>query len=131
MKVGRMKIKNKDYSVMLITVLTTVINFILAVGKTIVGVIFFSPSLISDGINSIDDVLANIVLVIGIKKSQQKADETHQFGHERFDAVSAVILSIFFFVAGFFVAYRGIEAIIKGRQASLNLQEYQPGLLQQ
>ncbi len=119
MKVGRMNIKNKDYSVMLITVLTTVINFILAVGKTIVGVIFFSPSLISDGINSIDDVLANIVLVIGIKKSQQKADETHQFGHERFDAVSAVILSIFFFVAGFFVAYRGIEAIIKGATGQL------------
>ena len=60
MKVGRMKIKNKDYSVMLITVLTAVINFILAVSHYC-WCYLFSPSLISSGINSIDDVLANIV----------------------------------------------------------------------
>ena len=55
-----------------ITLLTTIVNAVLTVGKTVVGALFYSPALISDGINSIDDVIANIVLVIGMKKSEQK-----------------------------------------------------------
>ncbi|MGI6644756.1 MAG: cation diffusion facilitator family transporter [Bacilli bacterium] len=106
-----------------ITLLTTIVNAVLAVGKTVVGALFYSPALISDGINSIDDVIANIVLVIGMKKSEQKADESHPFGHERFDAVSAIILSIFFFVTGFYVALRGIQMIVKGAYGDLESPE--------
>ena len=109
----------KEASGYFVTVLTTIVNILLAAGKTVVGIVFFSPALISDGINSIDDVLANFVLMIGMKKSQQKADETHPYGHERFDAVSSIILSIFFFVTGFFVAYRGITLIIQGANGDL------------
>ncbi len=117
-----MENKNQN-SGFFITLLTTIVNAVLAVGKTVVGALFYSPALISDGINSIDDVIANIVLVIGMKKSAQKADESHPFGHERFDAVSAIILSIFFFVTGFYVALRGIQMIVKGAYGELQSPE--------
>lgn len=94
-------------------------NIILAVGKLIVGIIAGSASLISDAINSIDDVISTIVVVVGVKNSQKNPDSDHQFGHERMDSVAAVILSILFFITGAFIIYTAVMTIINVANGSI------------
>lgn len=96
-------------------------NIFLALGKLIVGIIGGSQALVSDAVNSIDDVISTIVVVIGVKKSQKSADNEHQFGHERFDNVASIILAIIFILAAFGIGASAVSTIIIGQETTLRL----------
>ena len=94
-----------------ITYVNIICNFILATCKFIVGLISHSTALISDSINSITDVLGSTIVIIGLHLSSKKSDEDHPYGHERFECVAAIILSVLIFVTGFFMGHVAIENI--------------------
>jgi len=96
-------------------------NTFLALIKLIAGIIGSSQALVSDAINSIDDVISTVVVVIGVKKSQKSPDAKHQYGHERFDNVASIILAIIFILTAFGVGASAIMTMIIGRQTPLQL----------
>ncbi len=53
-------------------------NAVLAILKTSVGIIGYSPALLADGINSTSDVAYGIVVNIFMKLSGKPADKEHR-----------------------------------------------------
>lgn len=49
--------------------------------------------MISDAIHSVSDVFSTIIVIIGLRLSNKKADTEHPYGHERFECVSSLLLS--------------------------------------
>lgn len=89
---------------------TIIINFILAIFKIISGIISNSVAIISDGIHTASDVISTLIVIIGYRFSLKKPDEKHQYGHERIECISAIILSIILLFTGISI---GKSAIIK------------------
>ena len=90
------------------------INFALSLFKFLAGLLAHSGAMISDAVHSASDVLSTVVVIIGVKLSGKKSDADHQYGHERMECVSSIILSGLLMVTGVGIGIAGIEKIIAG-----------------
>lgn len=117
-----MKNKNNTHELdvaMRVSIVSIVVNVLLSVGKLIAGVLGKSGAMISDAIHSASDVFSTIVVIIGVSISNKKADEEHQYGHERLESVAAVILAAILAVTGIGIGYSGLKSILGGNYDKL------------
>ncbi len=94
-----------------VSVVTIIVNFVLSLIKILAGIFGRSSAMISDSIHSLSDVLSTFVVIIGIKLSSKKADEKHQYGHERLENVASLILAILLLSTGLMIGINGIKNI--------------------
>ena len=81
-----------------------------------------SSVMLSEGIHSIADTANQMLLLLGIKRSQRPADEDYQYGYrqERFFWALVSACGIFFLGAGV-TFYQGLNAIINQETAHANI----------
>ena len=99
-------------------------NTILSLLKLLAGILAHSGAMISDAVHSASDVLSSFIVIIGVKLSVKAADREHPYGHERFECVAAIVLSVVLAVTGLLIGWRAIETIRAGGEAQPT-----PGLL--
>jgi cation diffusion facilitator family transporter len=83
-----------------VTIVGAIVDFLLAIFKVVTGVIGNSGALIADGIHSFSDLLSDGVVWYAAKHSAEEADEEHPYGHERFETVATLGLSIILAIVG-------------------------------
>ena len=83
------------------TIIGLVGNIVLGTIKITVGLWTSSLSLLSDGVNSLTDVVSSIAIFIAVRVSNKDADEGHPFGHHRAEPIAGLIVAIFAGIAGF------------------------------
>lgn len=88
-----------------------ILNAFLAVIKIIAGILGNSMAIISDAVNSISDVLTNIVVVISGKFSRKGIDKDHPYGHEKYESMVAVLLGVAIVVTAFEIGREAVEAL--------------------
>lgn len=94
-------------------------NTILSGFKMIAGIVGNSGAMISDAIHSFSDVLTTLIAWIGVKVSKRAADQSHPYGHERFECVASLVLGIVLLATGIGVGKVGIENIFSGNYETL------------
>ena len=79
------------------------INFFLGVVKVIVGVIGSSSALVSDGIHSLADLIADFFTIVAGKIGSKGPDEDHPYGHKRIEtfnfSLGIILVGIAFAIA--------------------------------
>lgn len=103
------KLKDIAYRVSFITI---IINVVLSLLKLIAGIMGNSTAMISDAIHSASDVISTLVVIIGVYISRKKPDRKHQYGHERYECLAAIILSFILCLTGIYIGYTGINSLI-------------------
>ncbi len=96
------------------SVITIILNFMLTVFKLLAGILGHSLAMVSDAIHSASDVMSTVIVIIGIKISEKAADSNHEFGHERYECVAALLLAVLLGATGVMIGYGGITSIING-----------------
>ncbi|MBQ9514163.1 MAG: cation transporter [Clostridia bacterium] len=96
-----------------VSVVTIIANFTLTVFKLLAGIFGNSSAMISDAIHSASDVASTVIVIIGISISSRPDDKDHQYGHERLECVSSIVLAVLLFITGIGVGYNGISTLIK------------------
>lgn len=119
-----MDVREKKEIAMRISKVSIIVNVGLSALKMFAGFFAHSSAMISDGVHSLSDVLSTFVVMIGIHISSRESDEDHPYGHERFECVASIILSVMLALTGAGIGYSGIKAILSG-SASVKT----PGLL--
>ena len=100
-------------------------NIILSAMKLFAGIIANSTAMVSDAIHSASDVFASFIVIIGVRISTKESDADHQYGHERFESVAALLLSIVLGATGVFIGKGAIETLVSGEYMNLQM----PGML--
>jgi cation diffusion facilitator family transporter len=90
-------------------------NIMMIVLKGYLGVVGGSKGLIADAIHSCADLLATIVMIIGLKVSGKEADEKFPYGYGKAEYIVAIAIYLFLFVIGSYILYDGTLTIIEGR----------------
>ena len=70
------------------------VNIVLSLMKICSGIIFYSVSILADGINNLADVGSSLILFISFKLSSKEADEKHPYGHERIEYLASLVVAI-------------------------------------
>ena len=94
----------------LVSIVSIVLNIILATSKLIVGFIANSISIQADALNNYSDVGSNLATLFGFKLASKHPDADHPYGHGRMEYISGLIISFLIFL----VAFQSLkEALIK------------------
>lgn len=89
------------------------VNIVLALLKIVSGHVFKSVSLISDGLNSLSDLITNILVIIGLKVGENPEDKEHPFGHGKIESVFSVIIGTFIMITAFNIIKENIVGLFQ------------------
>ena len=84
------------------------LNWVVAAAKLFCGWLIHSASMTADGFHSFSDGSSNIIGLIGIWIASRPIDESHPYGHKKFETLSSVGISILLFLVCFNVVREGI-----------------------
>ncbi len=79
---------------------TLFLNLFVATAKIIYGYISGSISMYSDGFHSFFDGTSNVIGLVGTWISAQPPDESHPYGHRKFETLSTIAIAALIFGAG-------------------------------
>ena len=105
--------RKQNKKMMFVSKFAIVVNIVLALLKIISGNIFRSVSLISDGLNSLSDLITNILVIIGLKVGENPEDKEHPFGHGKIESVFSVIIGTFIMITAFDIIKENIMGIFQ------------------
>lgn len=94
-----------------VTVWGMVLNVLLSAGKIAAGIVGGSQAIIADGVHSLSDLGSDIVVLVGLKVSTKPSDETHHYGHAKFESLSTLAVGGLLIAAAVFVAYESFVGI--------------------
>ena len=101
-ELNNLRENRKEYeNMMFVSKFAIVVNVVLALLKIISGNIFQSVSLLSDGLNSLSDLITNILVIVGLKAGNNPEDSEHPFGHGKIESVFSVIIGTFIIISAF------------------------------
>jgi len=87
-------------------------NLILCAIKIITGFLIGSIAIMADGINNLADAGSSIITLIGFKLASLPSDKDHPFGHQRYEYITGLIVSIIILIIGLLLFKSSIEKLI-------------------
>ncbi|RLF79147.1 cation transporter [Thermococci archaeon] len=95
-------------------------NIVLAIVKITVGALYSSLALISDGVHSLSDVITSVFGYFGVKIASKPADQTHPFGHSRFESFFAFFIGMALFLVAYEIGRDAIKRIVENSTIEVN-----------
>ena len=89
-----------------------ILNIVLSFAKIVAGTLGHSQAMIADGIHSLSDLGSDIVVIIGMFLASRPKDSSHNYGHGKFETLSALIIAVFLSTVGFGIGYSGVISAI-------------------
>jgi len=87
------------------------INILLAVIKTVFGILGHSPALLAEGVNSTSDVAYYIAASIFVRLANKPADNEHPYGHRQMESIASVVIGSFIIVTAVAVFWDAVDKI--------------------
>lgn len=101
-----------------VSIVSIAVNLALTAFKLFAGIVAHSMAMVSDAVHSASDLFSTFIVMIGIKIGGKASDCNHQYGHERFECVAAIVLAVVLAVTGIVLGYGGAETLIRGKYNS-------------
>lgn len=98
------------------TIFAFVGNTFLFLTKLILGIMSGSIAVISDAIHSLMDVVATIVIAVGIKVGRENADAEHPFGHHRAEPIAGLIIAVIAGILAVEVVQSAVSSLFEGKK---------------
>ena len=86
-------------------------NILLAIIKTVFGVVGHSPALLAEGINSTSDVAYYIAASIFVRMANKPADSDHPYGHRQFESIGSLFIGAFVVTTAFAVFWDAVDKV--------------------
>ena len=104
--------KNDYKEVKKILWLILFLNLIVAVMKMIIGSMISSAAMFADGVHSLSDGSSNVVGLIGIGFASKPVDKDHPYGHNKFETMAGLFISMMLLIVAITIIKGGIEKLI-------------------
>ena len=82
------------------TWVSAAVNLTLSLLQILVGTAARSQGLVADGIHSLSDLTADFVVLAATRQSRKEADESHPYGHQRFETAASLALGFLLLAVG-------------------------------
>lgn len=94
-----------------VTLIGSVLDFMLGTAKIIMGWFVNSQALIADGIHSFSDLLTDFMVLYAAKHAHKEADAVHPYGYGRIETLATVGLGIVLAVIAVGIAISSIQRL--------------------
>ena len=112
------------HTIIHINKLSIAINILLSIIKLFCGYVFSLNSLIADGINSLSDLINNVLVLIGAKIEIEPNDEDHPFGHGKVESIFSLIIGLLIIFSSLNTLRHGFINLIKNNVTNIGKSEF-------
>lgn len=109
-----------------VTVVGSIVNFLLLVFKCFAAFFGHSAAMLADAVHSLSDFVTDIIVIVFVRISAKPEDESHDYGHGKYETLATAIIGILLLFVGFGILWSGASSIYRFLQGD-SLQE--PGIL--
>ena len=104
--------ESRKQKIVRVTLVGSVVNFVLVVLKFLAGALGHSSAMIADAVHSLSDFVTDIIVLIFVRISAKPQDEGHDYGHGKFETLATAIIGIVLFGVGVKLLWGGADKII-------------------
>ncbi len=90
------------------------LNMAVAAAKIIVGLVTGSLSMVADGFHSTMDASSNVIGIVGSAIAARPPDDTHPYGHRRFETMATLTIGGLLLVAAWEILKTAVERLFGG-----------------
>ena len=102
-----------------VSITTIAVNLFLTLFKLFAGLFSHSAAMISDAVHSASDIFSTVIVLIGVRLAGKSSDDMHQYGHERFECVAAILLSVMLALTGLGIGASGVKSVLSGSEIAI------------
>jgi cation diffusion facilitator family transporter len=92
--------------------LSVVSNSLLILLKVIAASITGSIAILTEAVHSSIDLVASVVAFVSVRKAGEPADESHRYGHEKFENLAAAVEAVLILVGSAVIAFEAIRRLL-------------------
>ncbi len=96
-------------------------NLLLFVLKIFIGLISGSVSIMADAVNNLSDTASSVITLVGFQIAGKPADKEHPYGHERFEYISGLMVSLLIIFVGFQFFSTSFNRILNPQSVKVSL----------
>ena len=115
-----METNKRKKKIVVVTIVGSVVNFLLLIVKFAAGIVGHSGAMIADAVHSLSDFVTDIIVLLFINISSKPKDESHDYGHGKYETLATSIIGIALLCVGAGLFWDGSHKIydfyIKGEQ---------------
>ena len=95
-----------------VTIIGSIVNFVLLVFKFFAGFIGHSSAMIADAVHSLSDFVTDIVVIVFVRISGKPQDESHDYGHGKYETLATAIIGAVLMAVGIGILVNSVTGII-------------------
>lgn len=97
-----------------VTLIGSVVDLSLGMGKFIVGVAVNSQALVADGLHSLSDLATDLMVIWAARHASREPDASHPYGHQRIETMASLVLGLVLVMVAGGIAYDAIINLVRG-----------------
>ena len=112
-----MAARSREKSIYKVTLIGSLVNFLLMAFKFAAGILGHSSALVADAVHSLSDFATDIVVIVFVKISGKPEDDDHRYGHGKYETLATAIIGIVLFAVGIGLLVDGaikVAAVLNG-----------------
>ena len=94
-----------------ITIIGSVVNFLLLVFKFIAGILGHSAAMLADAVHSLSDFITDVIVIVFVRISNKPKDKGHDYGHGKYETLATAIIGLVLMCVGFGIFWNGASTI--------------------
>lgn len=103
--------KDRERSIVRVTLQGSVVNFLLLLLKFIFGILGNSAALVADAVHSLSDFITDLIVLIFVKVANKPEDDGHDYGHGKFETLATLLIGVILLGVGVGIFYSGAKTI--------------------
>lgn len=108
-----MRNKEREKGIYKVTLAGSIVNLLLVIFKFMAGIWGHSAAMIADAVHSLSDFITDIIVIFFVRISGKPKDESHQYGHGKFETLATLFIGLILLVVGIGIAYNGINSVTR------------------
>ena len=104
--------KERERGIYKMTIIGSIVNFLLLTFKFIASIIGNSSAMFADAVHSLSDFVTDIIVIVFVRISNKPKDKRYEYGLGKFETFAALIIGAALFAVGLGIAWSGITKII-------------------
>jgi cation diffusion facilitator family transporter len=104
---------SREKAIRSVTLWGAMLNVGLMILKILAGLFINSVALIADGVHSLSDLATDFIVLVGARFSNRPPDETHPYGHGKFETLASLFIAGILLLVGFGFVWTAGSAIYR------------------
>ena len=102
----------REHNIYRVTIVGSIVNFILLVFKFFAGIVGHSAAMIADAVHSLSDFITDVIVILFVRISSKPADDTHEYGHGKYETLATAIIGFGLLGVGIGIFIGGLKDVI-------------------